>query len=213
MSSALPVLAGGTLGLGMRAIERVGRNGVSPAWPVLHRMMNFARDCALQQAMPEPRGACCCRPLGTAAFALHPAAVLWLACHSNSGAATWVPGGSIASAVSTNSASLAGRTGCSAAGIMNLRMDSIHAAVRSKKFSLRTACTLRAERTSSTRSKPIAATACSSRSARPRLSASGSRPGACGTTTTRVCTPQRLSQRASSGICAGAGVQSVRSRP
>jgi hypothetical protein len=72
---------------------------------------------------------------------------------------------------------------------------------------------LRAERTRITRSKPLATTACSSRLASPRLSASGSRPWSCGCTTASVlhaAGPQPARERRAGRRAAG--THSARSR-
>ncbi len=136
----------------------------------------------------------------------------WAARQTSSGAATCTPGGASASATSTSSATLEARAGCSLGGTMKRAIDSIQAASRSAGWARRRATGFCAERTSSTRSKPSATTACSSRLARPRFSASGSRPWSCGCTTASVWTPHDRSQPASAGSCAGSGVHSARSR-
>ncbi len=108
------------------------------------------------------------------------------------------------SATSTSSATLAARTGCSLVGTMK-RGDRQHpgapAARPGSRSGPRPASAPSARCIS--RSKPSATTACSSRLARPRLSASGRRPCACGCTTASVRTPLARSQRASAGSCAG----------
>ncbi len=83
------------------------------------------------------------------------------------------------SATPTSPATFDARTGCSLLGTMKRTTDSIHAASRSSGLANFAFTGLRAERTRITRSKPQATTACSSRLASPRLSASGSRPWSC----------------------------------
>ena len=75
-----------------------------------------------------------------------------------------------------SSATLAARTGCSLLGTMYLKIDSIQCASRAGGRRAGGGAGFCAERRISRRSKPSAATACSSRLARPRLSASGRRP-------------------------------------
>ena len=80
-------------------------------------------------------------------------------------------------------------------------------------LSARTGAADCAERMNSKRSNPSAATACSSRLARPRLSASGRLAGACGSTTIRWCTPRLCSAAASGASCSGSGRRNACSRP
>ncbi len=111
-----------------------------------------------------------------------------------------------------NSATFAARTGCSLLGTMYLKIDSIQCATAGRNPFARAGPGFWAERMMSRRSKPNAATACSSRLASPRLSASGKRPCACGSTTASVSTPLRRIQAASAGSCSGRGVHSALSR-
>ena len=125
----------------------------------------------------------------------------------------WMPGGAVCSARSTSSATLDARTGCSLVGSMYLKIDSIQSAVLARKLAVGSpAPGLRAERTSSSRSNPSVASACSSRLASPRLSASGRRPWSCGCTTASVVTPERRIHAATRTSCAGSGAHSARSR-
>jgi hypothetical protein len=121
-------------------------------------------------------------------------------------------GGAMRNAMASSCATFAARTGCSLLGTMYFRIDSIQCARRAGALACRTAAGFCAERRISSRSKPSRATACSSRLPRPRLRASGSRPGACGNTTASVRTPLARSHAASAGSCAGDGVHKARSR-
>jgi len=124
----------------------------------------------------------------------------------------WMPGGASCSAAATNSATFTERTGCSLPGIMYLKTDSIQCAMPGSSPRAAGSGAFCAERTTRSRSNPRRATACSSRLASPRLSASGSRPCTCGSTMASVLTPLRRIQPASAGSCSGVGVQSARSR-